>query len=67
MIKYTLKNGLTILFERRQAKTTAIEITVKAGSNNENKKINGISHFIEHMLFEGTKKRSSSREIANEI
>ena len=67
MHKYTLKNGLTLLFEKRATKTTAVEVTVKTGSNNESKKINGISHFIEHMLFEGTKTRKSSREIANEI
>jgi len=67
MSKYLLRNGLTVLFEKRATKTVAVEVTVKAGSNNENKKINGISHFIEHMLFEGTKTRASSREIANEI
>ena len=67
MPKYALKNGLTILFEKRATKTTAVEVTVKTGSNNETKRINGISHFIEHMLFEGTKTRKSSREIANEI
>ena len=67
MLKYPLKNGLTILFEKRPTKTVAIEIAVKVGSNYEDKKINGISHFIEHMLFEGTKSRKNSREIANEI
>lgn len=67
MQKHTLKNNLTIIFEKRQTKTVAIEITVKTGSNNETKRINGISHFIEHMIFEGTKTRKSSREIANEI
>jgi len=67
MSKYLLRNGLTVLFEKRATKTVAVEITIKAGSNNESKKINGISHFIEHMLFEGTKTRKSSREIANEI
>ena len=67
MKKYLLKNGLTLLFEERPTKTVAVEITVKAGSNNETEKISGISHFIEHMLFEGTKTRPLGREIANEI
>ncbi len=67
MIKHTLKNGLTVLFEKRNTKTVAVEVAVRTGSNNESGKISGISHFIEHMLFEGTKTRSSSREIANEI
>lgn len=67
MQKYTLKNGLTLLFEKRATKSTAVEVTVKTGSNDESKKIRGISHFIEHMLFEGTTTRKDSREIANEI
>ena len=67
MEKYKLKNGITLIFNKTLSKSAAIEITFKAGSNNESKKISGISHFLEHMLFEGTKKRASSREIANEI
>jgi predicted Zn-dependent peptidase len=67
MEKYVLQNGLTIVFEKRPTKTVAVEVTVKTGSNNETRKISGISHFMEHMLFEGTKKRKSSREIATEI
>ncbi|MBI2647320.1 insulinase family protein [Candidatus Woesearchaeota archaeon] len=39
----------------------------KVGSNYETKELAGVSHFLEHMLFEGTKKRKDSREIANEI
>lgn len=67
MEKYKLKNGITLIFNKTPSKSTAVEITFKVGSNNESKKIRGISHFLEHMLFEGTKKRASSREIANEI
>jgi len=39
----------------------------KVGSNDESKETAGISHFLEHMLFEGTKNRIDSRTIANEI
>ena len=67
MKKYTLKNGITLLFEKNSSKSVAVEVMFKVGSNHENKKIAGISHFLEHMLFEGTKKRKNSREIANEI
>jgi predicted Zn-dependent peptidase len=67
MKKYKLKNGTTIIFEKNRSKSVAIEVMFKVGSNNENKEISGISHFLEHMLFEGTKKRKNSREIANEI
>ena len=67
MKKFVLENGLRVVFEKKPAKSVAIEITVKSGSNDEANKINGISHFIEHMVFEGTKKRKTNREIANEI
>jgi len=66
MRKIKLKNGLTIIYDKQPTKSVSIQVTVKVGSNHETKKNNGISHFIEHMLFEGTKTRSN-QEIANEI
>ena len=67
MQKYKLKNGITIIFEKTQTKSVAVEVMFKVGSNFESKQLAGIAHFLEHMLFEGTKKRKNSREIANEI
>ncbi len=67
MKKLRLKNNLMVILEKKPTQTITIQATVKTGSDNENKKINGISHFIEHMLFEGTKKRKNSRVISNEI
>lgn len=67
MKRYKLKNGLTLIYEKKPLMSTAIEVLVKVGSNYENKKVFGISHFLEHMLFEGTKKRKTSRTISNEI
>lgn len=64
---YKLKNGLTVIIEPRKRKTTAIQITVNTGSNNETKGIHGISHFIEHMVFTATKNKASATEISNEI
>jgi predicted Zn-dependent peptidase len=66
MKKTTLKNGMTLLVEKRSAKSVTIQVMVRAGSNYENEKIAGISHFIEHMMFEGTKNRTTI-EIANAI
>ncbi len=67
MQKFRLKNGLTVIIDRRpKSKSVAIEMCVKVGSNNETPKIAGISHFFEHMLFEGTTNRTAS-QIANEI
>jgi len=67
MKKYKLKNGITLIFEKNNSKSVAVEVMFKFGSNFEDKKTLGLAHFLEHMLFEGTKNRKSSREIANEI
>lgn len=61
-----LKSGLVIITQKKPARSVAIEVVVKTGSNNETARMQGVSHFIEHMLFEGTKTRSA-RKIANEI
>lgn len=67
MQKIKLKNGLTIIYEEKESNSVAVEVLVKTGSNQEKEKERGISHFIEHLVFEGTKKRPSSQLIANEI
>jgi len=65
--KYTLDNGLRIVTEKiGYVKSASIGIWVNVGSNNENDETNGLSHFIEHMLFKGTKNRKAN-EIAEEI
>jgi predicted Zn-dependent peptidase len=63
--KTELKNGLRIISEEiPSARSVAIGIWVDVGSRDENKDENGISHFIEHMFFKGTKKRNA-KEIAS--
>lgn len=65
--KITLDNGLRIVTEYiPYVKSVSIGIWVEAGSRKENKQNNGVSHFIEHMLFKGTKNRSA-KEIAESI
>ena len=55
--KTTLKNGLRIItVPAKNTKTAAVLVLVKTGSKYETKDINGISHFLEHMFFKGTKK-----------
>lgn len=66
MKKIILDNGLTVIEQKRNSNSVAIEIQVNTGSNNENIKKLGISHFLEHMMFEGTKNRTTL-ELANEI
>ena len=67
MQKFKLKSGLTVIYLKKPGASVSVEVLVKVGSNNEKESELGISHFIEHMVFEATKKRGSSREIANQI
>ncbi|MDO8682162.1 MAG: pitrilysin family protein [Armatimonadota bacterium] len=54
----TLDNGLkAIVLEDHSADLVAVEIWVKAGNIVETKENNGVSHFLEHVLFKGTEKR----------
>ncbi len=66
-IKQTvLDNGLTIISERMDhVRSASVGIWVRSGSRHESAPLNGISHFIEHTLFKGTRNRTS-REIAVE-
>jgi len=53
--KKILSNGLSIIGEvNKSAKSAAVGFFVKTGSRDETKQINGVSHFLEHMLFKGT-------------
>jgi predicted Zn-dependent peptidase len=67
MKKVTLDNGLTILYKNKPGKAVVVELMVNVGSNHEKPAERGISHFLEHMLFEGTTKRPTSHIITNEI
>jgi len=65
--RHRLQNGLTVLLkEDNSAPVVSIQIWVKAGSANETELEAGITHFIEHMIFKGTKKRGPG-EIARAI
>lgn len=56
----TLKNGLRVVLEHIDyVNSISIGVWIENGSRNENLYNNGISHFIEHMLFKGTHNRSS--------
>ena len=64
---YTLDNGLRVVTEYiEHVNSISVGIMVQNGSRNESKDVNGISHFIEHMLFKGTTNRTS-KELAREI
>src|SRR5216117_2204882 len=62
-----LPNGLTLITEEMQhIRSVSIGIWIKTGSRDEDLQWNGISHFIEHMVFKGTKNRSAE-EIARQV
>jgi len=64
--KHTLSNGLRVILAPMEgACSVTVLVLVGTGSKYETKKINGISHFLEHMFFKGTKKRPTTMEIAS--
>ena len=65
--EYKLSNGIRLVIEQEpQFRSVSLGIWVKVGSAYENRKNQGISHLIEHMLFKGTKQRTS-KEISGLI
>ena len=67
MEKFVLQNGLTVLAEPMPyLRSCSIGVWVKAGSMLESPEENGLSHFMEHMAFKGTQKRTA-RQIAEEM
>ncbi|HTD22575.1 MAG TPA: pitrilysin family protein [Terriglobales bacterium] len=62
-----LPNGLTVLTETMpHIRSVSIGIWVRTGSRHEEPEANGVSHFLEHMVFKGTKSRSAE-QIARQV
>ncbi|MBU4224154.1 insulinase family protein, partial [Patescibacteria group bacterium] len=66
--KKVLNNGLRV-FAAPMKNTEAVTllVLVGVGSRHETKKINGISHFLEHLFFKGTKNRPKAGEVFKEL
>ncbi len=65
--KTVFENGLTLVTERlTEFRSLSLGVWVKTGTRHESPKTAGVSHFLEHMLFKGTEKRSAL-QIAKEI
>jgi predicted Zn-dependent peptidase len=65
--KDTLANGIRVVSETLpKSRSISLGVWVKIGSRHEPKEISGVSHFLEHMFFKGTQKRTA-RDIATEI
>lgn len=66
--KTVLKNGLRVLtIPVKGTETVTAMVLVSAGSDYETKDINGISHFLEHMCFQGTVKRPNTGDVSREL
>src|SRR3990167_8422841 len=66
--KKVLDNGLrVVLAPMNNTEAVTLLVLVGVGSKYETKKINGISHLLEHMIFKGTKKRPNTLDITREL
>jgi predicted Zn-dependent peptidase len=65
---HKLPNGLKILIVPMPGlESVTVTVWVKTGSRFEEKRINGISHFLEHMVFKGSKKRPTAKAISEAV
>ena len=66
--KSTLSNGVRVITEHVDSvQSAAVGLWVATGSRDEEMERRGIAHFLEHMLFKGTKKRPTAKDIADEM
>jgi predicted Zn-dependent peptidase len=66
--KTILKNGLRLVTApMKDTNTVTVIVSAGVGSKYEMKKTNGISHFLEHMFFKGTKKRPKTKDISGAL
>jgi predicted Zn-dependent peptidase len=66
--KTTLKNGLRVItIPMADNPSVTVLVIVAAGSKYETKDENGISHFLEHMVFKGTPRRPKAADISREL
>ncbi len=66
--KTTLPNGVrVIVVPAHDNPSTTVVVACETGSNYESKKENGLSHFLEHMLFKGTATRPSAMTVSSEL
>ena len=66
--KFTLKNGLRVIFAPMPATQAATVLTLfGVGSRYETHALNGASHYIEHMMFKGTERRPTTLDISREL
>jgi len=66
--KTTLDNKVRLITSPlKETQTASILVLVKVGSRQESAKVSGGSHFIEHLMFKGTKKRPTALDLSKEL
>jgi predicted Zn-dependent peptidase len=66
--KIMLPNGLRVItVPMDSTRTFTAVVFIKTGSKYEEKRLNGVSHFLEHMFFKGTGRRPTARQISEEV
>lgn len=63
--QYVLANGIRILHRYRDSEVAHLALMVNTGMRDEMESENGLAHFIEHMVFKGTKKRKAFHVISS--
>lgn len=66
LLKRKLKNGIIVVMEQRELPVVSVSITNKFGASSEESEVKGIAHFMEHLVFTGTKTRTHE-DISKEI
>ena len=64
---HTLPNGLRVVLAPMPGNSTAVIVMSGTGSRYEDKRENGLAHFLEHMFFKGPRRRPSAKAISEEL
>lgn len=62
-----LKNGVSVILIPKSGSSVTIDVLCRVGSRYESKAINGASHFIEHMMFKGSKRWPTAQHLSREL
>lgn len=65
--EYLLSNGARVILAPHEGRSTTALVTYPVGSRYEPEFLAGVSHYIEHMMFKGTKRRKNAFELTREI
>lgn len=62
-----LKNGISVILIPKSGNSVTIDVLCRVGSRYETKEVNGVSHFVEHMMFKGTERWPTAQHLSREL